>query len=355
MYKILFSICIMSPFFIASCTSSENEPTENQQHAQLEKLNKLLRDSAFTVRIALKQDSVYQASQHAAATSLPLKDSVIPKSFKEEKIAINLAGFLALECGIGALIQREGGTPVEWMQRIVNQNLDSSSILLLNRFANATWKASQPFRSLSRIRRDNFIVANFLSEEETRKDYDQVRGAAYMLLDTMMKLGDESKEEQVEMISRLMKNKSFMTDVAKHMEASYYEALKQTVPEFISPEDENKTVEKSAFEEQVATRVAGFYALECGVSYLVTAEKKLPVDILKSIEDGSITQQDKELLERFANATWKAGQAFRSLDRIERSSFTPFSLLSAEEVEKDWVQIKSAASFLLKSFNPTIK
>ncbi|MEO6188815.1 MAG: hypothetical protein ABIO82_05120 [Ginsengibacter sp.] len=350
--KLVYLILLVA---FASCTSTESKPIENKQQEQLNQLNSLLRDSAFTVAIAFKQDSAYQASQSAAASALPGRDSIIMKSYKEEKIATNLAGFLAVECGIGALMQLDGGTPVEWLQRIVNKGLDSTSILLLNRFANATWKASQPFRGLSRITRDNFIVANFLSEEETKKDFDQVMAAASMLLDTMKKSTNESKEQQIEMISSLMKNKNFVTDMAKHMEASYYEALNKPVPEFLSPADESKMVEKSAFEEQVATKVAGFYALECGVSYMATAQKKLPVDVLKSIENETITRQNKELLERFANATWKAGQAFRSLDRIERSSFTPFSLLSPEEVDKDWVQIKSAASFLLKSFNSPAK
>jgi hypothetical protein len=48
-------------------------------------------------------------------------------------------------------------------------------------------------------------------------------------------------------------------------------------------------------------------------------------------------------MKRFANATWKAGQPFRSLDRITRKTFTCFDLLPPEEVEKDWMQIKAAA------------
>ena len=67
--------------------------------------------------------------------------------------------------------------------------------------------------------------------------------------------------------------------------------------------------------------IAGFYALECGVSYLATTQNKIPSDVLKSILDGSIDKEDKRLLERFANATWKAGQPFRSLDRIDQKYF----------------------------------
>jgi hypothetical protein len=33
-------------------------------------------------------------------------------------------------------------------------------------------------------------------------------------------------------------------------------------------------------EEKIATNLAGFYALECGLSYLATAQKKLPSAVL---------------------------------------------------------------------------
>ncbi len=146
-----------------------------------------------------------------------------------------------------------------------------------------------------------------------------------------------------------MKDKQFAFEMAKHMEAAYYEGQNKAIPPFLSPEEDGTSIVKSAFEEQVAIKDAGFYALECGLSYLATAGNKLPSDVLKSIMDGSIAQTDKRLLERFANATWKAGQAFRSLDRIQRDSFTPFVLLSDDEIEKDWVQIKAAAGKVLSA------
>jgi len=58
-------------------------------------------------------------------------------------------------------------------------------MLLLARFANATWKAGQPFRSLSRITRDNFRPAVLLSDDELKKDFDQIRAAAATLADAM--------------------------------------------------------------------------------------------------------------------------------------------------------------------------
>jgi hypothetical protein len=53
------------------------------------------------------------------------------------------------------------------------------------------------------------------------------------------------------------------------------------------------------------------------------------------------------LFSRFANATWKAGQPFRGLNRIERETFTPFFFLSETDIDKHWVQIKAATAKVL--------
>jgi len=345
LYGILLAACFVS------CSSGENDQMKEQKNIedQLNKLNIFLRDSSFAVSIAKTQDSAYYVAQNQQTPSFDSdKDSTKKKSFKEEKIAINLAGFYATECGIGALIAQKGETPVYWLKKITEKKLDSSEILLLNRFANATWKAGQPFRSLSRITRDNFIVANFLSKEETQKDLDQVVAAASKLLDSLKSFENASKEEQLKKISALMQDKEYAFGMAKHIEASYYTSQKKEAPPFLKPEEDTVTIDKSVFEEKVAINVAGFYALECGLSYLAASQNKTPSDILKSIINDSLPQKDKELFERFANATWKAGQPFRSLDRITRNIFVPFDLLSKEEVEKDWVQIKTAASEIKK-------
>ena len=95
---------------------------------------------------------------------------MLKKRFREEKIAINLAGFYAVECGVGALIEQGGQTPVYRLGEIVHNTLDSNKALLLKRFANATWKASQPFRGLDRITRDIFMPFDLLPKEEVKKD-----------------------------------------------------------------------------------------------------------------------------------------------------------------------------------------
>jgi len=341
--RLLQLLCLVS---IVSCASTQNKTMEQQKiKAQLSKLNVLLRDSAFAVAVASGQDAAYYEAQGKVPPAFDTNTTaVINKNALDEKIAINLAGFYAVECGIGVLIDQKGNTPVYWLQKIINHQLDSPEVLLLNRFANATWKAGQPFRSMDRITRDNFIVAASLSNEETQKDMDQVNAAAKKLADSLKEVANAPAAEKFKKINALMKSKAFALDMAMHMEAAYYIDLKKTVPAFTVSTD---TIIKNAFEEKVATNIAGFYALECGLTYFASVKNKLPSTVLQSIINGTIDKADKQLLERFANATWKAGQPFRSMDRITKDNFTPFYFLSKEEIEKDWVQITTVAKKIL--------
>lgn len=314
---------------------------QQQIKNQLSVLNILLQDSSFAIKVAAAQEAAYYQAQ---GKETPKFDSnttaAIIKSAMDEKIGTNLAGFYALECGIGALVEQQGNTPVYWLQKITHHQLGTAETTLLNRFANATWKAGQPFRGMARIKRDNFIVAAFLSNEEIQKDQDQIIAAANKLSDSLKDVANAPAPAQFKKISELMKSKTFALDIAMHMEAAYYTALKKTVPLFITTTD---TILKNAFEEKVATNIAGFYALECGLTYLATEQHRLPSDVIATIIDGSINNADKQLLERFANATWKAGQPFIGLHRITKENFTPFYFLSAEEIKKDWVQIITVA------------
>ena len=340
---------------ILAISCSENKKTsvkqEQTMNDQLQKISALLQDSVFSLETAKNQEASYYLSQ--GQTPPPFlsgdADSILKKSFREEKIAINIAAFYALECGIGFLMDQKKGSLIEWLNKIVTQQLDSSEQLVLNRFANATWKAGQPFRSLKRITRDNFTSSVFLSSEEVKKDRDQIMAAAQKLLTTVSDHKDSSNESQLRRVDQLLKDRTFAIEIAKHMEAAYYKGLQQNAPPFLKPGEDTSTVMKNVLEEKIATNIAGFYALECGLSYLATADNKLPTAVLDSILNDNIDHEDKKLFERFANATWKAGQPFRSLDRITRKNFTVVDFLSSDEVEKDWVQIKAAAAVLRKS------
>jgi hypothetical protein len=327
----------------------QQEQTINDE---LKKITVLLRDSSFAVEMAKHLDAAYYTSQEQDAPAfLPdnADTSTIQRSLKDEKIATNIAGFYALECGIGVLMDQKAGSPVEWLNKLIGKQLDSTEIVVLNRFANATWKAGQPFRGLKRITRDVFISPVFLPDDEIKKDYDQVVAAATKLLAALQDVKDSSKLNQLQKISQLLKDKQFAMEMAQHMEAAYYTARQQAVPPFLKQGEDTATIKKSLKEEKIATNIAGFYALECGLSYLATAQKKLPSAVLQSIINDSINEDDKRLFERFANATWKAGQPFRGLDRITRATFTSFDLLTPEEIEKDWVQIRAAAEMVTKN------
>jgi hypothetical protein len=327
---------------------------QQQITQELSQITSLLRDSSFALDMAKNQDAAYYKAQGQPIPDfLPQngETGIAEKSAKEEKIATNIAAFYALECATGALMAQEGGTPVEWLNKIETKQLDPSEVLLLNRFANATWKAGQPFRGLERITRDVFTSPVFLPEAEVKKDYDQISAAADKLMEAMQDVKDASKASQLQKLKALLQDKSFALEMAQHMEAAYYTAQQQAVPAFLKPGEDTSTISKSAKEEKIATNIAGFYALECGLSYLATAQQKLPSAVLQSIVNDSLDAKDKKLFERFANATWKAGQPFRGLDRITRETFIPFDQLSKEEQEKDWVQIKAAAEKLLQSLS----
>ena len=319
---------------------------EKKIDEELSRISNLLQDTAFALRMAENGEATYfkaQAQTPPEFLSGEEENNTTKKSAKEGKIATNVAAFYAIECGIGLLRNQHGGTPVEWLTKIVNHQLDSNEILVLNRFANATWKAGQPFRGLERIKKNNFISAVFLSKEELEKDYDQVNAAAGMLLPAMQSVSEKDSDEQLQKLSELLQSKEFALQMAKHLEAAYYEGIHQPVPEFFKDREDTATLQKSLREEKIAINLAGFYALECGLSYLATAKNEVPSDVIKSIKNDKLSKEDKEIFERFANATWKAGQPFRSLDRITKKTFTCFDLLPPEEVEKDWTQIKAAA------------
>jgi len=348
-YYIASLICLLT----ASCNNNRTNQKQLTMTAvdsisiELKKLDSLLQDSAFAATIASMLEASYYKGlgEPAPAFLKPGEDSLLTdKSVKDEKIATNIAGFYALECGINYLCSRDSATPAQWIEKILSKTaLDKDAAEILNRFANATWKAGQPFRSLDRIKKANFIGWSGLSDAEVQKDVRQIEGAA-LIVQPFIK---GSKTEQLLQLKELLQSKEFALQAASFMDSSYYAGEKKPVAEFLSKEEKTATKKKSFKEEKIATNIAGFYALECGINYFVSAKKQAPTMILQSIVNGSISKEDKLLCCRFANATWKAGQPFRNLDRITRETFTPFNFLSEADIEKDWVQVKAAAEILL--------
>ena len=327
--------------------NDEKSVIDRQTTADLNTLNSLLRDSSFAVKIAQYEEAKYKVGRNTALKSTDVEDSSIEKTLKEQKIAINLAGFYATECGIGALSKITGQKPLTILKKIVERDLDSSQILLLNRFANATWKASQPFRDLRRIQNSNFIVATFLSPEEIKKDYDQILAASTLLLNKLKTFPTEAPaKEQFKAIEKLMKNTAFALEMAAHMEAAYYQGQNQPVPAFITVNDETTTMVKRTSEDKLSANLGGFYALICGLEYLSFTQSQPSSKVLRDILENRLEDNDKDLLQRFANATWKAGQPFLGMNRITLQTFQPFDLLPKEERQKDWQRIITAAEFV---------
>lgn len=338
--------------FFNSCANKAGTNMQQQITNELAQITRLLRDSSFALDMAKHQEAAYYKHQDQSPPDFLLQGEAqesVEKSAKEEKIATNIAALYAVECAVGALMEQGGGTPFEWLAKIKAKQLDSTEVLLLNRFANATWKAGQPFRGLDRITRDVFVSPVFLPEAEIKKDQDQIIAATGKLLDAMQEVKDASLSDQLQKLKELLQDKQFALEMAQHMEAAYYAAQQQPAPAFLQQGEDTATISKSTKQEKIATNLAGFYALECGLSYLATAQQKLPSAVLKALVNDKLDATDKRLFERFANATWKAGQPFRGLDRITRAPFVPFDLLTKEEQDKDWVQIRAAAEKLLQS------
>lgn len=155
-------------------------------------------------------------------------------------------------------------------------------------------------------------------------------------------------DAQLTTLKGLLQDPEFALEMASWLDAAYYKGQGQPVPDFLTAEEENAVVEKSVAEEKIAMNLAGFYALEAGLGVLVERTGQSPVAILTEIVNGTLPEEDMLLLARFANATWKAGQPFRSLDRITRDAFVPAAMLSDEELEKDFAQIIAAAEKLLE-------
>lgn len=348
---IVFALsCTLILLLVNSCENKMDKQTKINKELSI--IDSLIRDTLYALQMAQRLNSAYytgigeqpppflKEGEDTAATTTKISD---------EKVATNLAGFYALECAIGALCEDDDSTPVYWLNKIVSGGINEKEILLLNRFANATWKASQPFRDLKRIKKDNFIVASALSDEEVEKDAAQIKSAAGKLLASLDGVKDQSKDGQLKKIRDLLHDKNYAIEMAEFLDASYYTSQNQTPPLFLSTADDSTVVTKHAKDQKIATNLAGFYALECGLNYFVTVRNEVPSDILKSILNDQINAKDKLLLSRFANATWKTGQPFRGLDRITRATFTPFYFLTKEDIDKDYVQIKAAAKKLLES------
>lgn len=315
-------------------------------NAEIKTIDSLLRNPSFTEFMARSLDSAYYAATGQAQPQF-LSDrdatTLVSMPMKDEKVSTSMAGFYALECGLELLSNSTKETFVSWLYKVTSGQAGPDAMLLPNRFANATWKSGQPFRDMERLQRYNFTVATLLSKEEVLKDSIQIVKAAKKLMSLMVKISSGTEEEQMDKLRSLMKDTAVAVALSSFSDSAFAVSQQSGVA---SKSADTATVQKTVKQMKIASSIAGFYALECGLNYLVTKKQVLPSKMLDSLLNGSLSTADKMLFARFANATWKAGQPFRGLNRIRRDTFTPFYFLNEADIEKDLVQIRAAATIL---------
>lgn len=130
---------------------------------QLHSVSLLLRDKNFAQEMAQYLEAAYYTSKGEEAPAFSeegIHNRYTTCLLIEEKIAVSIAAFYALECAIGQLIYSKGGNPFDWLIKIKDRTTDEADRLVMHCFANAAWKAGQPYRGIDRITRDNFISAS---------------------------------------------------------------------------------------------------------------------------------------------------------------------------------------------------
>src|SRR5262249_48708235 len=124
---------------------------------------------------------------------------------------------------------------------------------------------------------------------------------------------DKQIQKEITIIDSLLQNEKYAEEMAISQYAAYYKGIGETAPPFITKEDETAIVTKTKEQEKIATNIAGFYALECGLTYLYDHSEMTIADWLNKIINDKAPDSVTFLLNRSANATWKAGQPFRDI------------------------------------------
>ena len=165
-FHLVLSIAITLLLTALSCAEQKQKdmPDKEQMKTQLNQISNLLQDSGFTRAMAETLEAAYYIAEKQPVPSFTAGDidtAQVKKSIKDEKIATGIAPLYALECGIGQLMEVYNATPVEWLDKIIDNKLDSAQVLILNRFANATWKAGQPSADLNGLKKRIYLFLFF--------------------------------------------------------------------------------------------------------------------------------------------------------------------------------------------------
>src|SRR5881392_612635 len=96
---------------------------------------------------------------------------------------------------------------------------------------------------------------------------------------------DEKIKHQLTIIDSLLRSADFSLEIAKAQNTAYYKGIGQPVPPFLSAAEDGATIAKPAREEKIATNLAGFYALECGIGLLCSQTNEKPTAWLQKLVD----------------------------------------------------------------------
>jgi len=158
-----------------------------------------------------------------------------------------------------------------------------------------------------------------------------------------------------EVIKELLRDKEFAEEMAVYLNDKYNETqpADQRYPLY-GEKDVTAPSGTTKKDIAIAMNLAGFYALETAVGALQEMPNRQGQSIgqiMIDIAEGRLSDREKNLVMRFANATWKAGQPFRDINRITRGAFTLWDELPQTEKDKDWVQIQNAAKKTLEKMS----
>lgn len=309
---------------------------------ELRNLSALLRDEQFAGSITV--NGMYDNNP-------PNDNETVKRAYPDEKVATSIAPFYALLAGFDyfAINETEPGF-IFFLEAFLEDRLPASTVLLLNRLANCTWKAGQPFRDIKRIHRDNFVSAALLPEAEVLKDYQQLKAAAEKLYNRLQPLKNLPVAQQLQQLDTWLKNEAFAVEMATHIEAAYYRNLQQDPPAFIADKTGIQWIEKNTTELNLARRLGPFYALECGVSYFASAQQTLPSVMLQALRDNDAGPGIQTVFMLFAHAAWQAGYVFDGLSNINRNNFTLYRLVSDDRRAGYWANTRLLANQLQKYF-----
>jgi len=149
---------------------------------------------------------------------------------------------------------------------------------------------------------------------------------------------------QFQLLNGLLQNQAFAAEVSLVAQRAY--AGNNASGHGINLSTASMT--DSQKDQDIAINVAPFYALDALVTKRWLEERKTPVETLQEVVNGVASPVGVTEVGLLANATWKAGQPFRGINRIERSVFQSLVTLPQGELNKDHVIVKAVASHLLE-------